>query len=69
LTISKAESIDDRVKNLNGNNFKNRFLYENELVKEVIKKYLNWYSDNKESTFKPILCNYNLTQFKFYNLK
>jgi hypothetical protein len=61
LTISKAESIDDRVKKLNENYLKNCYLFENELIKEVIKKYLNWYSDNKESTFKTILCNYRST--------
>ena len=58
FTISKAESIDDRVKKLNENYLKNCYLFENELIKEVIKKYLNWYSDNKEATFKTILCNY-----------
>jgi hypothetical protein len=42
LTISKAESIDDRVKKLNENYLKNCYLFENELIKEVIKKYLNW---------------------------
>ena len=46
------------MKRLNENYFQNCYLYKNEIVMEAIKKYLNWYSDNKDSTFKTILCNY-----------
>ena len=52
LVNSKTDSIDERVQRLNENYFLNCFLYNNEIVIEAIKKYLNWYSDNKESTFK-----------------
>ena len=55
LIIPKTDRIDDRVKRLNENYFHNCYLYKNEIVMEAIKKYLNWYSDNKVSTFKTIL--------------
>ena len=58
LIISKTDIIDDSVKRLNENYFQNCYLYKNVIVMEAIKKYLNWYSDNKVSTFKTILCNY-----------
>ena len=58
LIISKTDSIDERMKRLNENYFQNCYLYKNEMVMEAINKYLNWYSDNKDSTFKTILCNY-----------
>ena len=61
LSFGQFCLIDDRVKKLNDNTFRNCFLYENELVKEAIKKYLNWYSDNSTPTFNTILCNYNVT--------
>ncbi len=58
LIISKSDSIDERVKRLNEKYFQNCFLYKNEMVLEAINKYFNWYSDNKDSKFKTILCNY-----------
>ena len=35
ISISNCDSIDDRLKKLNDNNFRNCFLYENELVKRL----------------------------------
>jgi hypothetical protein len=58
LIISKTDSIDERVKRLIENYFQNFYLYKNEMVIEAINRSLNWYSDNEDSKFKTILCNY-----------
>jgi hypothetical protein len=58
LTLSKATKLDERIKILNEKYFENCIKSNNELVKEIVKNYLNWYTINRNSKYKKILCNY-----------
>ncbi len=58
LTLSKATKLDERIKILNEKYFENCIKFNNELVKEIVKNYLNWYTINRNSKYKTILCNY-----------
>ena len=58
LTLSKTTKLDDRIKILNERYFENCIRFNNELVKEIVKNYLNWYTINRNSNYKTILCNY-----------
>ena len=58
LTLSKATKLDDRIKILNERYFKNCFKFNDELVKDIVKNHLNWYTINRNSNYKTIRCNY-----------
>jgi hypothetical protein len=55
------------VKKLNENYFRNCFLDENELVKEVITRYLNWYSDKSKPSFISESLNHKIEKKKSKN--
>jgi uncharacterized protein (DUF3820 family) len=57
LALSKTTKLDDRIQILNERYFENCIKYKNELVKDIVKNYLNWYTINRNSKFKTILCN------------
>ena len=44
LTLSKTTKLDERIKILNERYFENCIKFNNELVKEIVKNYLNWYT-------------------------
>ena len=58
LESSKVCSIDKRCKDLNEKYFENAFKYNNELVMETCKNYINWYPDSRMPKQKTILCHY-----------
>jgi hypothetical protein len=58
LEISKVCSIDKRCKNINEKYFENAFKFNNELVMETCKNYINWYPDSRTPKQKTILCHY-----------
>ena len=59
LSLSKASRLDDRIQVLNNTYFENCQNHENELIIDiVIKSYKNWYTGNRESKYKTILCFY-----------
>ena len=58
LEISKICTIDNRCQELNEKYFINAFRFENELVIETCKNYINWYPDTRAPKYKTILCYY-----------
>ena len=50
LLLSNVTKLDDR--------FKNCLKYNNELVKDIINNYTNWYTINRNFNYKTILCYY-----------
>lgn len=57
----KVETIDNRADNLNKRYFENCFIYNNELVMEIVEQYLRAYPISRSAKFKTILCNYRET--------
>ena len=51
LTLSKTTILNERY-------FENCIKFNNKLVQEIVKNYLNWYTINRNSNYKTILCNY-----------
>jgi hypothetical protein len=58
LLLSKATNLDDRIEFLNKRYFENCLKHENELITDIIKNYKNWYTINRECTYKTVLCFY-----------
>ncbi len=59
--LQKVDILDERVRKLNEKYLQNAYFYENELIMDIIKKYSNWYTNNKETKHKTILCQYRDT--------
>jgi hypothetical protein len=58
LQLSHATKLDDRLEHLNKRYFINCLKYNNELIKDIILKFKNWYTINRECKYKTILCHY-----------
>ena len=63
LEISKICTIDNRCQELNEKYFINAFRFENELVTETYKNYINWYPDTRAQKYKTILCYYRVYNY------
>ena len=55
LITSRVCSIDKRCKDLNEKYLENAFKFNNELVIETCKNYINWYPDSRIPKHKTIL--------------
>jgi hypothetical protein len=55
LLLSKATNLDDRIEFLNKRYVENCLKHENELITDIIKNYKNWYTINRECTYKTVL--------------
>jgi hypothetical protein len=58
LELSKICTIDNICEELNEKYFINAFRFENELVIETCKNFINWYPDTRTPKYKTILFYY-----------
>jgi hypothetical protein len=58
IKLAKTTTLDKRIEIINKKYFENCIIHNNELVKDIIKRYKNWYTCNKECKYKKIVSGY-----------
>ena len=58
IQLPKTTTLDKRIEILNKKYFENCIIHNNELVKDIIKRYNNWYTCNRECKYKTMLCGH-----------
>ena len=64
LVIANTTSIEERVNDLNTRYLGKCFLFNIEIIMELIDHYCNWYPSSKNPKYKTFLCNYREIIFK-----